>query len=62
MPLSQRTIALSVAGVEALAAHQRIFDAVRQGDPITAGEAMAGHLQAIREIIQRASACAATEQ
>ena len=61
MPLSQRTIALSVAGVEALAV-QRIFDAVRQGDPITAGEAMAGHLQAISEIIQRASACAATEQ
>ena len=61
---SQRTIALSVAGVEAaaLAAHQRIFDAVRQGDPNAAGEAMARHLQEISEIIQRASACAGTER
>ena len=61
---SQRTIALSVAGVEAaaLAAHERIFEAVRQGDPNAAGEAMAGHLQEISEIIQRASACPATEQ
>ncbi len=54
---SQRTIALSVDGVEAmaLAAHKRIFAAVRKRDPRAAGEAMAQHLQEISDAIQRAN-------
>lgn len=53
----QRTIALGVEGVEeaALAAHKRIFAAVRKSDPRLAAEAMARHLQEIGEIIHRAS-------
>ena len=55
---SQRTIALSMPGVEAaaFAAHQRIFAAVRAGDANAAGDAMGQHLQEISEIIRNAAA------